>query len=105
MDLTTLFEGGGLVIGGAGLKMLFDYLTNRHNARNQRTQIEPDPLRIAHADPAQSAKECHRLRALDRCDRENIFARLSAAEKSNAGLEANFKMIYDSLKRIEDKLP
>ena len=41
MDATSIGEGGALIISGAGLKMLFDFLVARHNANNQKTTVSP----------------------------------------------------------------
>lgn len=46
MEVGEIIQGGGLVVGGGLLVKLLDWAKTAWAARNQRTEITPDPLNV-----------------------------------------------------------
>lgn len=46
MDVDTIIQGGGLVLSGGVVVKLLDWARSAWTARNQRTEIAPDPLNV-----------------------------------------------------------
>lgn len=46
MDLSEIIQGGGLVLSGGVVMKLLDWARSAWTARNQRTEIAPDPLNV-----------------------------------------------------------
>lgn len=75
------FDGITLTAGGAALGTVCTALVNIWRARNQRTEIAPDPLHIEQsAYQAQMKSNAH--------DHENMFSRISVLEKDVSALKA-----------------
>ena len=46
MELSEIIQGGGLVLSGGVVMKLLDWAKSAWTARNQRTEIAPDPLNV-----------------------------------------------------------
>ena len=46
MELSEIIQGGGLVLSGGVVMKLLDWARSAWTARNQRTEIAPDPLNV-----------------------------------------------------------
>ena len=46
MEVGEIVQGGGLVLGGGLIMKLLDWARSAWTARNQRTEIAPDPLNV-----------------------------------------------------------
>lgn len=46
MELSEIIQGGGLVLSGGVVMKLLDWARSAWTARNQRTEITPDPLNV-----------------------------------------------------------
>jgi hypothetical protein len=67
METQGIIEGGGLVVSGVFVKMVFDFLRDRHNARNQRTEIANNPLSVRQVRDCVRTDECREK--MDRLDK------------------------------------
>jgi hypothetical protein len=104
MDITSLLEGGGLVIGGAAVMKIIDVVANAYSARNQRTTIYPQPIEVRESPALQSVEECRIINRQNREEHENMFARISALEKSSAENSGKLGIILDIVNRIEARM-
>ena len=104
MDVGEVIQGGGLVIGGGLLVKLLDWAKTAWAARNQRTEIAPDPLNVRKEDKFVTRGEFNRHVEDNARDHENIFARLNANDKLTSKLEGILEGIREDLGAIKDKL-
>ena len=93
MDFDTFFKDGGFVMGGAALALLIQAAMRVYTSRNQRTTLEPIPLRVAPELPPRTEAECNRLRDQDRDARTEIFLRLNSLDKSMADIGAKVDIL------------
>ena len=87
MDMESILTGGGLFISGAGLKMLLDFITARHNARNQRTEVLPSPLDVRQVADCVSKDDCRERM-------EKIEARV---ERTEQRFEETAQRVYNKI--------
>lgn len=85
-SVAQLIAGGGLAIGGALVAKLLDTAGRWVAARNQRTEITPQPLKVKGAAVYASKDDNDR-------DHENIFSRLITLEKDTSDVKANIGAI------------
>ena len=60
MELMDLIKGGGLVLSGGLVTQLIAFLSNRHNARNQRTTVLPSPMEVREVKDCVLKDECEK---------------------------------------------
>ncbi len=104
MEVGEIIQGGGLVVGGGLIVKLLDWAKTAWAARNQRTEIAPDPLHVERSPKYVTVQEFNKHVDDNARDHENIFARLNANDKLTSKLEGILEGIRDDLKAIKDKL-
>ena len=93
MDVDTIIQGGGLVLSGGVVVKLLDWARSAWTARNQRTEITPDPLNV---------REEPRFVTCDQCaeHRKAINARI---DDIGPALGRVFKKLDENDKRAEER--
>ena len=104
MEVGEIVQGGGLVIGGGLVVKLLDWARSAWAARNQRTEITPDPLNVRKEDKFVTRGEFNRHVEDNARDHENIFARLNANDKLTSKLEGILEGIREDLSAIKNTL-
>jgi len=99
-----LGDGIAITLGASTTGLLVKELLSWLRARNQKTQIAPDPLNVSKVDKYVTRSEFNRHVEDNARDHENIFARMNANDKLTAKLEGIFEGIREDLKAIKDKL-
>lgn len=87
MDLSEIIQGGGLVLSGGVVMKLLDWAKSAWTARNQRTEITPNPLpvdgEVAKKPTYVPVAECNRRM----CEHAERMTRLEGEVKaSNAAV-------------------
>ena len=99
MELSEIIQGGGLVLSGGVVMKLLDWARSAWTARNQRTEIAPDPLNV-HTEKKPSyvpVAECNRRM----CEHAERMTRLEGEVKaSNAAV---IKKLDDIDTRAEER--
>jgi len=104
MDVETIIQGGGLVLSGGVVVKLLDWARAAWTARNQRTEITPDPINVRKEDKFVTRGEFNRHVEDNARDHENMFARLNANDKLTSKLEGILEGIREDLAAIKNKL-
>ena len=126
MEMTEIIQGGGILISGVGLKMLFDFAKSYFAARNQKTEVANDPLNVNKLDKyvtrgefnkAMERNEADHKRITDevaadheRMERENaaahenIFGRLSRNDRDMGEIKGLLTGVANDLQLIKGKL-
>jgi len=106
MDIDSLLAGGGLILSGGFAKMLFDFLKDRHNARNQRTAITgvPQPMEVQQVQPCTPREQCEERHkaiadkfAAQKEQIDNLFLSRNAMNEKLASIETKVDMIHEHL--------
>lgn len=97
MDAEALLQSGGLFVSGAALTIIVNALVKVWTARNQKTEIAPQPLDV-------KLKETFASKDDNDVDHKEIFNRISALEMGHSRLRGEVDMIKPQLDRIEGKL-
>ena len=87
MDVDTILQGGGLVISGAAVMKLGEAALKAWSARNQKTEIAPDPLNVRNEKKPVyvTVGECNRRM----CEQAERIERIeSEVKQSNAAVIA-----------------
>jgi len=79
MDAESIIQGGGLIVSGAFVAKVGDWLMSWLRSRNQRTEIAPDPLNVRNEKKPVfvSVGECNRRM----CEHDQRLAKLDAEIK------------------------
>ena len=81
MELSEIIQGGGLVLSGGVVMKLLDWARSAWTARNQRTEISPNPLpvegEIAKKQSFVTVGECNRRM----CEHDQRLAKLDTEIK------------------------
>lgn len=126
MEVTEIIQNGGLVLSGAALVKLGSIAMKAWTARNQRTEIANDPLKVDKLDKfvtrgefykAMERNEADHKRITDeaaanheRMERENssahenIFARLSRNDREYGEIKGLLTGVANDLQLIKEKL-
>lgn len=126
MEMTDIIQGGGILISGVGLKMLFDFAKSYFAARNQKTEVANDPLNVNKLDKyvtrgefnkAMERNEADHKRMTDeaaadheRMERENssahenIFNRLTRNDRDMGEIKGLLTGVANDLQLIKGKL-
>jgi hypothetical protein len=126
MEMTDIIQGGGILISGAGLKMLYDFAKSYFAARNQKTEVANDPLNVNKLDKyvtrgefnkAMERNEADHKRITDedaadheRMERENnsahenIFNRLTRNDRDMGEIKGLLTGVANDLQLIKGKL-
>ena len=126
MEMTEIIQGGGILISGVGLKMLFDFAKSYFAARNQKTEVANDPLNVNKLDKyvtrgefnkAMERNEADHKRITDeaaadheRMERENssahenIFNRLTRNDRDMGEIKGLLTGVANDLQLIKGKL-
>lgn len=126
MELADIIQGGGILISGVGLKMLFDFGKSYFAARNQKTEVANDPLNVNKLDKyvtrgefnkAMERNEADHKRMADeaaadheRMERENssahenIFNRLTRNDRDMGEIKGLLTGVANDLQLIKGKL-
>ena len=126
MEFSDIIQGGGLVIGGAGLKMLFDFAKSYFAARNQKTEVANDPLNVNKLDKYvtrgefnkamerneadhkrmtdEAAADHERMERENAAAHENIFGRLSRNDRDMGEIKGLLTGVANDLQLIKGKL-
>lgn len=126
MEISDIIQGGGILIGGVGLKMLFDFGQSYFAARNQKTEVANNPLNVNKLDKyvtrgefnkAMERNEADHKRITDeaaadheRMERENssahenIFNRLTRNDRDMGEIKGLLTGVANDLQLIKGKL-
>ena len=102
MDISEIIQGGGLVIGGAALAKLLDFGGRWFAARNSRTEVSPDPLRVEKLDKYVTRDEFARHVGENERAHENLFARLNRNDRETSEIKGMLSSIMDDLRTIKN---
>ena len=108
MDIAEIVQNGGLVLSGAALVKLGSFVMKAWAARNQRTEISNDPLKVDKLDKYVTRGEFNK--ALERMERENssahenIFARLSRNDREYGEIKGLLTGLASDMQLIKAKL-
>lgn len=83
-------DGLSLSVGGAALGTICTCLVQMWKARNQKTELAPDPLRVQQSGYQASMKENAK-------DHENLFGRVACLEQSVARIDAKVDAKFDAI--------
>lgn len=126
MEVTEIIQNGGLVLSGAALVKLGSFAMKAWTARNQRTEIANDPLKVDKLDKYVTRGEFNK--AIERNDaehkrieadnaaahkdiqdeafriRENIFSRLTRNDREMGEIKGLLKGLAEDMQLIKGKL-
>ena len=126
MEVTEIIQNGGLVLSGAALVKLGSFAMKAWTARNQRTEIANDPLKVDKLDKYVTRGEFNK--AIERNDaehkrieadnaaahkdiqdeafriRENIFSRLTRNDREMGEIKGLLTGVANDLQLIKGKL-
>ena len=126
MEVTEIIQNGGLVLSGAALVKLGSIAMKAWAARNQRTEIANDPLKVDKLDKFVTRGEFNK--AIERNDaehkrieadnaaahkdiqdeafriRENIFSRLTRNDREMGEIKGLLKGLAEDMQLIKGKL-
>lgn len=126
MEVTEIIQNGGLVLSGAALVKLGSIAMKAWAARNQRTEIANDPLKVDKLDKYVTRGEFNK--AIERNDaehkrieadnaaahkdiqdeafriRENIFSRLTRNDREMGEIKGLLKGLAEDMQLIKGKL-
>ena len=126
MEVTEIIQNGGLVLSGAALVKLGSIAMKAWTARNQRTEIANDPLKVDKLDKYVTRGEFNK--AIERNDaehkrieadnaaahkdiqdeafriRENIFSRLTRNDREMGEIKGLLKGLAEDMQLIKGKL-
>ena len=97
MDADAILQAGGIFISGAAGVKIVEMVVRAWMARNQKTEIAPQPLVV-------KLKETFASKDDNDVDHKEIFNRISALEMGHSRLRGEVDMIKPQLDRIEGKL-
>lgn len=101
MEVADIIQNGGLVVGGAALAKLLDFGGRWFAARNSRTEVSPDPLRVEKLDKYVTRDEFARHVGENERAHENLFARLNRNDRETSEIKGMLSSIMDDLKAIK----
>ena len=102
MELADIIQGGGCVISGVALAKLIDAAVKAWSARNQRTEVSPDPLRVEKLDKYVTRDEFARHVGENERAHENLFARLNRNDRETSEIKGMLSSIMDDLRTIKN---
>ena len=126
MEMTEIIQGGGILISGVGLKMLFDFGKSYFAARNQKTEVANDPLNVNKLDKYvtrgefnkamerneadhkritdEAAADHERMERENNSAHENIFNRLTRNDRDMGEIKGLLTGVANDLQLIKGKL-
>jgi hypothetical protein len=126
MEMTEIIQGGGILISGVGLKMLFDFAKSYFAARNQKTEVANDPLNVNKLDKYvtrgefnkamerneadhkrmadEAAADHERMERENAAAHENIFGRLTRNDRDMGEIKGLLTGVANDLQLIKGKL-
>lgn len=126
MEMTDIIQGGGILISGVGLKMLFDFGKSYFAARNQKTEVANDPLNVNKLDKYvtrgefnkamerneadhkritdEAAADHERMERENNSAHENIFNRLTRNDRDMGEIKGLLTGVANDLQLIKGKL-
>lgn len=126
MEMTEIIQGGGILISGVGLKMLFDFGKSYFAARNQKTEVANDPLNVNKLDKYvtrgefnkamerneadhkritdEAAADHERMERENSAAHENIFNRLTRNDRDMGEIKGLLTGVANDLQLIKGKL-
>jgi hypothetical protein len=126
MEMTEIIQGGGILISGVGLKMLFDFAKSYFAARNQKTEVANDPLNVNKLDKYvtrgefnkamerneadhkritdEAAADHERMERENNSAHENIFNRLTRNDRDMGEIKGLLTGVANDLQLIKGKL-
>ena len=115
MEVAEIIQNGGLVLSGAAIGKLGSLALKAWAARNQRTEICNDPLKVDKLDKyvtrgefnkAIERNEADHKRIQDEAERirENIFSRLTRNDREMGEIKGLLTGVANDLQLIKGKL-
>ena len=115
MEVTEIIQNGGLVLSGAALVKLGSIAMKAWAARNQRTEIANDPLKVDKLDKyvtrgefnkalERNAADHERMARENSSAHENIFARLSRNDRDMGEIKGLLTGLASDMQLIKEKL-
>jgi hypothetical protein len=126
MEMTDIIQGGGILISGVGLKMVFDFAKSYFAARNQKTEVANDPLNVNKLDKYvtrgefnkamerneadhkritdEAAADHERMERENSAAHENIFNRLTRNDRDMGEIKGLLTGVANDLQLIKGKL-
>ena len=72
MEITDIIQGGGILISGVGMKMLYDFAKSYFAARNQKTEVANDLLNVNKLDKYVTRGEFNKAMERNEADHKRI---------------------------------
>ena len=104
MDADAIIQGGGLILSGAAVAKIGDWLMAWLRSRNQKTAIEPTPLPVDKLDKYVTRGEFNRHVEQNESAHGEVFRRLKDTEQTTARQDGKLDEIGSDVKTIKDLL-
>lgn len=104
MDVSEILSSGGLVISGAAVAKLADVMIKAWSARNQKTEVAGQPLRVTQEPKyAHESDLAKALEAQAELNRE-VFGRLCNVEQRLSNAEGCGKMLQSDVTEMKNDI-
>ena len=104
MEASDIVQNGGLVVSGALVTKIGDWLMSWIRARGQKTEISPSPLEIEKKEKFVTRGEFNNFVSDNARDHENMFFRLNANDKQTSEIAGLLHGIREDLLLIKEKM-
>ena len=106
MDVETIIQGGGLIIGGAAVGKIADVAIKAWTARHHKGEVAvtPQPLGVRLEDAFVTRDEFSRHVDLNESAHKEVFRRLTENEQTTARQDGKLDEIGSDVKTIKDIL-
>ena len=104
MEASDIVQNGGLVVSGALVTKIGDWLMSWIRARGQKTEISPSPLEIEKKEKFVTRGEFNNFVSDNARDHENMFSRLNRNDRETSEMSGTLKAIREDVTLIKNKL-
>lgn len=104
MEASDIVQNGGLVVSGALVTKIGDWLMGWLRSRSQKTEISPSPLEIEKRDKFITRGEFNSFVADNTRDHESLFFRLNANDKITSKIEGMLEGIKRDVEIIMKRI-
>ena len=102
MELAEILKGSGMVISGGALALIIKLVADIWKARNQRTEITNQPVKVEGVERQQTIEECVRQMNSNDVSHAKLFAMIEKQIETTAALQERIKDIEEIKKDIKE---